>query len=88
MANMFQHSRPSMELPAVYRIRVRGHLAPEWAARLEGMQISEVREGDDEVATLLDGRVIDQAALAGVLKALYELRLPVVEIDCLEGGFA
>jgi hypothetical protein len=73
-----------MELPAVYRIRVRGHLAPDWAARLEGMQITEVLEDDGEVTTLLVGRLIDQAALAGVLNALYELRLPVVEIDCLE----
>jgi len=33
--------------------------------------------------TTLEGRLLDQAALAGVLNTLYELHLPVLEVKCL-----
>jgi len=48
------------------------------------MQITEIPEGGGEVTTLLVGRLADQAALSGVLNALYELRLPVMMIECIE----
>ncbi len=33
--------------------------------------------------TLLEGELLDQAALAGVLTTLYELHLPVLSVECL-----
>lgn len=74
----------TMEGPAVYRIRIQGHLDSEWADRIEGMNITrdEVQYGAPE--TVLVGRVRDQSALAGVLNTLYELHLPVLSVDCLE----
>ncbi len=74
--------KPTMEGPAIYRICVKGALGPEWSNRLAGMQITQVDEGK----TLLVGRLSDQAALAGVLTALYELHLPVSSVECLEAG--
>ncbi len=32
----------------------------------------------------LEGRLADQAALAGVLETLYELHLPILEVKCLQ----
>ena len=75
---------PTMQGPAVYRIRVRGHLEPEWTDRLEGMEIHNLMRDDGEEETVLEGRLMDQSALAGVLSALYNLRLPVISADWLE----
>jgi hypothetical protein len=37
-----QHKIPKMSGPAIYKIRVRGHLDDTWSDRLGGMQISEI----------------------------------------------
>lgn len=71
---------PTMEGPAIYRICVEGTLASEWSNRLAGMQITPADEG----RTMLVGRLNDQAALSGVLTALYELHLPVYSVECCE----
>ncbi|MCA9876389.1 MAG: hypothetical protein KC442_01360 [Thermomicrobiales bacterium] len=75
---------PVMRLtgPARCVIRVRGVLAPEWSARLGDMAITCVREAGSST-TRLTGRLIDQAALHGVLNALYELGFPLLSVDCV-----
>jgi hypothetical protein len=42
----------------------------------------EPRTGDATISAL-EGELIDQAALLGVLNSLYELHLPVVSVICL-----
>ena len=74
---------PTMQGPAIYRIRVRGHLDPEWTDRLEDMEIHNLTRDDGQAETVLEGRLMDQSALAGVLSALHSLRLPVISADCL-----
>ena len=81
-----QIALPTMKEPAIYRIRVRGHLDPKWSERLEGMNITEVRHSEKDDQTILVGRLTDQAALSGVLNTLYEQHLPVLSVDCLEEG--
>lgn len=75
-----------MKGPATYRIIVQGVIDPSCASRLSGMQISEKRSAEGGVETILVGRLPDQAALSGVLNALYEMHLPVVSADCMERG--
>ena len=75
-----------MKEPAIYRIRVRGHLDAMWSERLEAMNITELRHKEKENETILVGRLADQAALAGVLNTLYEQHLPVLSVACLEEG--
>ena len=77
---------PSMQGPAVYRIEVRGRLDADWSNRLEGMTITHCRRPGGEVATVLVGRLPDQAALAGVLNTLYELHLPMLSMEFLSGA--
>ena len=71
---------------ATYQIIVQGTLGSSWANRLAGMNITERRSENGEVEAVLVGRLADQAALSGVLDRLYELRLPVVSVDCLDNG--
>ena len=69
--------------PAIYRIRVQGRLKASWSNRLEGMTICVFAPDDGPLVTTLEGTLLDQAALAGVLNTLYELHLPVLEVRCL-----
>jgi hypothetical protein len=58
-----------------YEIRLQGRLDPRWAARFEGMTLTT---GDGH--TLLAGRVVDQAALHGLLHQLRDIGLPLVSV--------
>ena len=77
---------PTMEGAAIYRIRVSGRLNADLSDRLEGMRIENLAHDDGKPESVLEGRILDQAALAGVLNKLYELHLPVIAVDCLGGG--
>jgi len=65
--------------PVMYVILVQGALESSWSERLSGMSIS-IHETSDGPRTSLAGVLLDQAALQGVLKTLYELGLPVLSV--------
>lgn len=73
-------SKNSTSQPAVYLIRIKGHLDPEWSEWFEGMIITLEEDGN----TLLTGPVIDQAALHGLLKKVRDLGLPLVSVGQVE----
>lgn len=77
---------PTMSGPATYRIRVRGKLDAKLADRLEGMHIENLAQSNGKVESVLEGRLLDQAALSGILNKLYDLHLPVMSVDCLGGS--
>ena len=58
-----------------YEIRLQGRLDARWSARFEGMDLTT---GDG--FTLLAGRVVDQAALHGLLHQLRDIGLPLVSL--------
>jgi hypothetical protein len=58
-----------------YEIRLQGRLEARWAARFDGMTLTT---GDGY--TLLAGRVVDQAALHGLLHQLRDIGLPLVSV--------
>ena len=68
--------------PATYRIYVQGILDEQWSDRMGGMTITPVDETSETPVTILAGRLLDQAALFGVLNLLYDLRLPLLAIEC------
>ena len=74
---------PNLDTPGTYRIRVKGYLDSSWSDRLAGLSITPTGLGDESVETTLYGQVIDQAALAGVLSALYDLHLPLLSVEYL-----
>ena len=74
---------PTIDAPATYHIQVIGPLDETWSNRLGGLKITATRVDDQQVITSLKGKLIDQAALFGVLMALYDLRLPLLSVECL-----
>jgi len=74
----------TVDQPATYCIRVVGYLDENWSARLGGLKITPSSQERKTAVTTLSGSIIDQAALFGVLKALYDMRLPLLSIECLE----
>ena len=65
---------------AEYLITVQGVVGADWADYLGGLTIS-VNKGTGQPATTLSGRMIDQAALLGVLNNLYNLGFPILSVD-------
>jgi hypothetical protein len=59
-----------------YRIRVEGRLAPRWATRFDGMALTP----QDDGTTLIQGLVVDQAALHGLLQQVRDAGLPLVSV--------
>ena len=60
-----------------YEIRLQGHLGARWAARFDGMTISNQTDG----TTLLTGEVTDQAALHGLLNYVRDLGLVLLSVS-------
>jgi hypothetical protein len=63
--------------PAVYQIRLHGHLGDQWADWFDGMSITLEQNGD----TLLTGPVADQAALHGLLRKVRDLGMRLVSVN-------
>jgi hypothetical protein len=56
---------------------------PSWSGCLGGMRITTREIGGEESVTTLIGNVKDQAALAGILNAIYDLHLPLIKLELL-----
>lgn len=69
--------------PKVYQIRIEGHLDDHWADWFEGLTIT--RENGN---TLLTGRVVDQAALHGLLRKVRDLGMPLLSVNRVTIGRA
>ena len=63
-----------------YEIRLEGHLGPRWAARFDGMTLTNLDDG----TTVIEGPVADQAALHGLLRTLRDLGLPLLSVTQVE----
>jgi len=80
------HDQLNIDQPAQYRIRVRGELDEGMSDRMSGLQISHQTQEDGSIVTTLEGQLLDQAALFGVLVALYNLRLPLLSVECIDNN--
>ena len=66
--------------PVAYQIKIRGHLGRQWTDWFGGFAITLDPNGD----TLLTGRVVDQAALFGLLRTLRDLGIPLISVSSVE----
>jgi len=72
--------KPVLCESTIYQIRVKGHLAAQWADWFGGLKITLEDNGE----TLISGPVADQAALYGVLKKVRDLGLPLQSVNRIE----
>ena len=75
----------TLDRPALYQIKVPGHIDESWSDWVGGMTITVETEGDGPPVTTLTGTV-DQAALQGLLRRLYALGLPLISVGCVDCG--
>ena len=59
-----------------YQFRVKGHLTVRWTDWFDGFDITPT----DDSTTFIEGYVVDQAALHGVLRKLADLGLPLLSV--------
>ncbi len=63
-----------------YEIRLQGHLDARWAAWFDGLALTNENDG----TTLIRGRVVDQAALHGLLQKVRDLGVPLVSVTRID----
>ena len=66
-----------MNQPALYQIRVQGHMSSQWAAWFGGLQIENQPNGE----AVLSGPLADQAALHGVLGQIRDMGLILIALN-------
>lgn len=59
-----------------YAIRVKGHLDTRWTAWFDGLTLI----ADPDGSTLIQGSIVDQAALHGVLQKVRDLGLTLISV--------
>ena len=64
----------------IYEIKIKGHLNASWADWFEELTFTHENDG----TTTLTGKIIDQAALHGMLKKLRDLGLPLLSVNCID----
>ncbi len=60
-----------------YEIRIKGYLSEQWTQWFDGLSIRNLENGEG----LLVCKVIDQAALQGILTRIGDLNLTLVSIN-------
>jgi hypothetical protein len=63
--------------PAIYQIRIKGHLGRQWPDWFGCVAI----DLEDTGSTLLTAEVADQAALHGILRRLRDLGMPLLSVN-------
>jgi len=66
--------------PGRYEIRLKGHLDSRWATWFDGLTLTNESDG----TCLIHGRVVDQAALHGLLQKIRDTGLPLVSVTQVE----
>lgn len=75
-----QKSKCEPDPPKVFQIRIQGHLSRQWSARFDGLTITLEEDGN----TLLDGPVVDQSALHGILRKIRDLGMPLLSVNSVD----
>lgn len=72
--------------PAVYRICLWGLLDASWSDMLAGMSLATEEHEHHRIMTTLQGPLVDQAALLGVLNLVYNLGMTLHSVECKAGN--
>ena len=66
----------------IYDIRVKGHLDGRWSEWFNGLEITNLENGE----AMLFGDIVDQAALHGVLAKVRDLGMPLIAVTGVGPG--
>ncbi len=77
--------RIALDEPAVYLLQVQGVISQHWLGYFDEMEAS-VQGQDGTAITTLVGRIVDQAALQGVLQKMYTLGLVLIRVERMMDG--
>ena len=69
------------DCPVIYQIIVQGYLDENRSDWFDGMDIEPQVDADGRSVTKLTGMVVDQAALHGLLRKLYDLGLSLLSMQ-------
>ena len=67
-----------------YQIKIKGHLSKSWADWFDGLTFTNKSDG----TTTLTGKIVDQAALHGLLKKIRDLGLPLISVNQVNTKFS
>jgi hypothetical protein len=70
----------AISYPAEYQIHIQGKLDTNWSDRLAGMSIATAVGKNAAPLTTLQGELVDQSALLGVLNTLHDLRYDILHV--------
>ena len=73
-----------LDSPATYEIEVQGCLDDRRSDWFDGMAVAPQVSAESATITRLTGAVVDQAALHGLLRKLYDLGLPLLSVTCTD----
>jgi len=76
---------PGLDRPAVYEVKVPGRLDAGWRDWLGDLDITHGTAAGNIQVTILTGE-LDQAALLGLMRRLYNSGLPIISVRFLETG--
>ncbi len=60
-----------------YKIIIKGHLDAKWSEWFTGMNIIHESDG----TTTIEGPIVDQSELHGLIKKIRDLGMPLVSVD-------
>ena len=72
------------DCPVIYQMTVQGYLDERRSDWFDGMAIEPQIDAEGMSVTRLTGEVVDQAALLGLLRKLYDLGLSLLSIERIE----
>ena len=86
MIRMREGQGRSISYPAHYQIHIQGTLDNSWSDRLAGMSIATTLGKNAAPLTTLQGELVDQSALLGVLNTLHDLGYSLLQVNYLSNS--
>ena len=78
-------SKFTLDRPITYQIKIAGRLSENWSDWIDEMEIQFEADTSGFTTTALTGTV-DQAALIGLLRQLYNLGFPLISVNHIQPG--